>query len=229
MSRPRGRPRQFDYTTALDAALHTFWHRGFTGTSVDHLTAAMRLNRPSLYAAFGSKDAAFAAAMDHYMATVGRDYVQALNGAPTLREGLTAFFAAVIDVATGRRGPTGCAIVCTLPAEAGSSPTVRRQLARALAQVDAAVAARLKTARAAGELSAAADLRAVAQLIAGTMFALAIRARAGAPRRELTRIARTLVAVVTDSTQRTRRAPRPRGESPENDSASARRSLRSLR
>ena len=120
--RPRGRPRQFDYSAALDAALHTFWERGFTGTSLDHLTAAMGLNRPSLYAAFGNKDAVYAAAIAHYVDTVGGTYVAALNGRSTLREGLRAFFAAVIDVATGRHGPTGCALACTLPAEAGASP-----------------------------------------------------------------------------------------------------------
>jgi AcrR family transcriptional regulator len=229
VSRPRGRPRQFDYGTALDAALHTFWQRGFTGTSVDHLTAAMGLNRPSLYAAFGNKDAVYAAAIAHYLETVGREYVQALYEPPTLREGLTAFFAAVIDVATGRRGPTGCALACTLPAEAGSSPVARRQLARAFAEVDAAIAVRLKSARAAGELSADVDLPSLAQLIAGTMFAIAIRARAGAAPRELTRIARSLVDLTTDSTQRTRRTPRPRGGRPGKTSASARRSLRPLR
>lgn len=192
----RGRPRQFDYDAALDAALRTFWQRGFTGTSVDHLTDAMRLNRPSLYAAFGNKDAAYAAAIDRYSSTTGRDYVAALNRPATLRAGLTAFFAAVVDVVTGRHGPTGCPIACTLPAEAGSSPAARRQLARAFTDIDAAVATRLRRARADGELRASADVNALAQLIAGTMFAMSIRGRSGAPRRELTRIARTLIDLV---------------------------------
>ena len=195
--RRRGRPRQFDYDEALAAALQTFWHRGFTGTSVEHLTTAMRLNRPSLYAAFGNKDAAYAAAIDHYVATIGREYVMALHRAAPLRASLTAFFTAVIDVVTGRQGPTGCAIVCTLPAEAGSSPAARRQLARVLADIDAAVIARLRTARAAGELPASTNLPALAQLVAGTMINISIRARSGVSRGELTRIARSLVDLVT--------------------------------
>ncbi|MBX3024176.1 TetR/AcrR family transcriptional regulator [bacterium] len=200
--RRRGRPRQFEYDAALDAALRAFWERGYAGTSIDHLTAAMGLNRPSLYAAFGNKDAVYAAAIAHYVDTVGRAYVAALNRPPALADALTAFFAAVIDVATGRHGPTGCALACTLPAEAGASPVARAQLARAFAQVDRAIAARLETARAAGQLAASADVRALAQLIAGTMFAIAIRARAGASRAELRRVAGALVALLTGAARR---------------------------
>ena len=192
----RGRPRQFDYDEALDAALRTFWQRGFTGTSVDHLTEAMRLNRPSLYAAFGNKDAAYAAAIERYALTVGREFVAALNKPATLRAGLTAFFAAVIDVVTGRHGPTGCVVACTLPAEAGSSTVAREQLAGAFADIDAAVLARLRRARADGELPASADVQVLAQLIVGTMFGISVRGRSGASRRELTRIARAQVDLV---------------------------------
>lgn len=194
--RRRGRPRQFDYDQALDAALHTFWQRGFGGTSLDQLTAAMRLNRPSLYAAYGNKDATFAAALDRYLTTVGGAYLAALARPAGLRDALTAFFEAIIAVVVGAHGPTGCAIVCTLPAEAGASPAARRRLARAVADIDAAVTARLRQARAAGELAAGADPRILAQLVTGTMFALAIRARAGAPRAELRRIARALVTLI---------------------------------
>lgn len=200
--RRRGRPRQFEYGAALDAALRAFWERGFAGTSIDHLTAAMGLNRPSLYAAFGNKDAVYAAAIAHYVDTVGRAYVAALHRPPALRDALTAFFTAVIDVATGRHGPTGCALACTLPAEAGASPVAREQLARAFAQVDGAIAARLRAARAAGELAASVDLRGLAQLVSGTMFAIAIRARAGASRAELRRIAGALVTLITDAAPR---------------------------
>lgn len=192
----RGRPRQFDYEEVLDAALRTFWRRGFAGTSVDDLTEAMGLNRPSLYAAFGNKDAAYAAAIQRYATTLGRGFVAALNEPATLRAGLTAFYAAVIDVVTGRHGPTGCVVACTLPAEAGRSTAARRQLAGAFADIDAAVLARLRRARADGELPASADLNALAQVIVGTMFGISIRGRSGASRRELTRIARALVDLV---------------------------------
>jgi AcrR family transcriptional regulator len=191
-ARGRGRPRQFDYDQALDAALQTFWQRGFAATSLDHLTAAMRLNRPSVYAAFGNKDAIYTAAIQRYVAIAGRESLKALSR-PRVKDALTAFLAAIIDTATGRYGPNGCAICCTLPAEAGRSEAARRQLAEAIEQLDGALQGRLRAAVGAGELAADCDVRSLAQLFTGIAFSLSIRARAGAPRRELARIAKAMV------------------------------------
>ena len=56
---PLGRPRAFDTDLALDQAMQLFWRKGFLGTSLSDLTEAMGINRPSLYAAFGNKEALF--------------------------------------------------------------------------------------------------------------------------------------------------------------------------
>ena len=61
-----GRPREFDECTALDAAMGVFWKNGYEGTSLTDLTDAMGINRPSLYAAFGSKEGLFRRVMDRY-------------------------------------------------------------------------------------------------------------------------------------------------------------------
>ena len=63
---PAGRPRLFDLELALDRALNVFWRKGYEGTSLADLTDEMGINRPSLYAAFGNKEALFRRAMERY-------------------------------------------------------------------------------------------------------------------------------------------------------------------
>ena len=63
---PIGRPRAFDVDEALDRALEVFWRKGYEGASLPDLTEAMGINRPSLYAAFGNKEALFRKAIDRY-------------------------------------------------------------------------------------------------------------------------------------------------------------------
>ena len=61
-----GRPRAFDMNQALDRALDVFWRKGYEGASLCDLTAAMGINPPSLYAAFGNKEGLFRKALDRY-------------------------------------------------------------------------------------------------------------------------------------------------------------------
>ena len=57
----RGRPRAFDEDAALKKAMEVFWSKGYDAASLSDLTAAMGINPPSLYAAFGNKEALCAA------------------------------------------------------------------------------------------------------------------------------------------------------------------------
>lgn len=192
----RGRPRKFQHAAALDAALTTFWSKGFAGTSLDDLATAMNMNRPSIYAAFGNKDALYAAAVEHYVQTLGRAFLEPLNRGRTLAADLDGFYASVMDVVTGSHGPLGCIVACTLPAEAETSPAARELLASALERIDEAVRRRLARAVEQGELARDTDLRTQAQLVTSGMIALSLRARSGASKRDLKRLARSFVAAV---------------------------------
>ncbi|WP_072804180.1 TetR/AcrR family transcriptional regulator [Rhodococcoides yunnanense] len=66
-----GQGRKFDVDAALDQAMYAFWEHGYEGTSVATLTSAMKINPPSLYSAFGGKEGVFFAAIDRYNATRG--------------------------------------------------------------------------------------------------------------------------------------------------------------
>src|SRR5215212_1579071 len=76
---PMGRPREFDIDQALDRALKVFWRKGYEGASLPALTKAMGINRPSLYAAFGNKEALFRQAIDRYIDGPAAHAREALN------------------------------------------------------------------------------------------------------------------------------------------------------
>lgn len=79
-----GRPRTFDRDTALDQAMEVFWRHGYEGATIAQLTEAMGINPPSLYAAFGSKEALLKAALDRY--TARREaWMEEVLSAPTAR------------------------------------------------------------------------------------------------------------------------------------------------
>jgi AcrR family transcriptional regulator len=75
-TRERGRPRFFDAEAALDRAVEVFWRQGYEGASLSDLTAAMGINRPSMYAAFGNKDDLFRRAVARY-AEINMAYARA--------------------------------------------------------------------------------------------------------------------------------------------------------
>src|SRR5688572_28944553 len=103
----KGRPREFCLDEALAAALRVFWSKGYEGTSLSDLTEAMGITRPSLYAAFGNKEALFRKALDLYQ----RDklaYVGKALAEPTARKVAEAMLRGAVDNMTGHGEPHGC-------------------------------------------------------------------------------------------------------------------------
>ena len=148
------------------------------------------MNRPSLYGAFGDKQAMYLAALDRY----GRDAEAQLGGllaaVPDVRAAIAALLHAGVDFySAGDSGPRGCLAVCTAAAEAVTTPVMRDGLAAVLAILDGVIATRLAQGVADGQLPPDVDVAATAMLIAGTLHSIAIRARAGGPRAELLRLA----------------------------------------
>src|SRR5437870_13127396 len=109
-TRTVGRPRSFDADEALDRALRVFWRKGYGGTSLPDLTKAMRINRPSLYAAFGNKEALFRQVVDRYESGPAR-YAREALALPTAREVVGRLLEGAVDLQTDRQNPGGCLMV----------------------------------------------------------------------------------------------------------------------
>lgn len=189
-TRTRGRPRSFDPDQALGRATERFRTHGFAGTSLDELSEATGLARPSLAAAFGDKRALYIAAIDRLTARVERQLLRLGELGLPPRELVERLLIGAIDLyLTGTDGPEGCLIINTAATQAASDPQVREKVAAFLAVEDARIA----------ELLAAAGSpapQAQGRLVASVLHSLSVRARGGAPREELVRIANDCVDLI---------------------------------
>ncbi|HWM41680.1 MAG TPA: TetR/AcrR family transcriptional regulator [Burkholderiales bacterium] len=182
----RGRPRSFDRERALERAMKVFWRQGYEATSLSDLTAAMGVNPPSLYGAFGDKEKLFLEAVERYRAGVGsRDAT--LAEAPTAR--------AAIEAALQRtaRGLSGDGVGCMLVTSAVncSVPRVKKALALHRAAVEAGMRKRIERGIRDGELPADTDAGGLAKFYETVTQGMSSQAMDGATRRSLLAVVAT--------------------------------------
>ena len=192
----RGRPREYDPTAALAAALGEFRRRGYAGASLDHLSKATGMGRPSLYAAFGDKLGIYRQAVRQYADQSAERRRRALFEAPSLRQGLDDYFGAIVDAYLAPDGePLGCPVLSVISGEAAADPEIAAELADAVARTDSRFQQRVAAAAEAGEIAPDVDVAGVAATLAALQHSLALRARAGTRRPQLLAIARAHVAL----------------------------------
>src|SRR6516164_6356596 len=148
-----GRPREFDVDQALDRALKVFWRKGYEGSTLPDLTKAMRINRPSLYAAFGSKEELFRKALDRY-AEGPAGYIREALNEPTARAVAERLLHGTIDMVTDRRHPRGCLIVQGALACGEAADSIRKELVSRRLASEAAIRERFERAVSEGDLRA---------------------------------------------------------------------------
>lgn len=193
----RGRPRDYHPETALRRAAEAFWGAGYSGTSLDAITAATGMSRPSLSAAFGDKHAIFLQALTDYWEVKFAALREAFAAGRTLDKTLMGVYEAALSIYfSGEGHARGCFVLGTALTEAFSDPEVQGIVAAGFRRLDADFEARLRAARDAGELDAEADIEALAVLAVATMQTIAIRARTGTSRKDLRRLARKAVDVI---------------------------------
>lgn len=184
----RGRPRNVTPDAALESALHVFWQKGYEGTSLPDLTAATGMQRPSLYATFGNKEALYLRVLDHYV-----DRHMAFSRDALLLPDARAVVAALLDgyarLVTTPGYPRGCfavngALACSDDASGVQKELVARRRARL-----AALTRRFERAAAAGELQPDTAPAELARSIMALGQGMAVQAAAGASRAELLRLA----------------------------------------
>lgn len=182
--RGRGRPRAFDEDGALDRAIHVFWEQGYEGASMSDLTAAMGINKPSLYAVFGSKEELFRRALARYRETYVA-YAAATLDQPTAYAVIENYLRAAVDALTSGGHPPGCLSIQGGLACSQANSGISGLLADYRAAAENALAERLDRAAKDGDLKPGTDTAALARFVATLGQGLAVHAAAGASREEL--------------------------------------------
>lgn len=187
--RQRGRPRSFDSDAALDQAMLLFWERGYEGTSLADLTAAMGISPPSLYAAFGDKESLFLACVERYGRSAGRHAGAALSAGLGARETLEKILLDSAEEFGSPCHPKGCLVVSSALRSARSNEAVREALSNLRAQNAAAIQACLERGQREGQVAADADCASLALFFASVVQGMSVSAQDGATLEELRRTA----------------------------------------
>ena len=183
--KPRGRPRSFDETEALERAIQVYWSKGYDGVTIDDLVAGMGVGRPSLYSVFGDKRALFLRVLKAYAEKKGARAAKALLSPQTLRELLARFLKHAVESATEKGSARGCLLVCVAPLV--DDAEVRQFLQNAAAGAAALVEGRFRDAISAGEIPSDFPVAVRASQLIDFARALTMRAQIGTPRKTLLR------------------------------------------
>jgi AcrR family transcriptional regulator len=186
----RGRPRGFDREEALRRAMEVFWEHGYEGTSVSELGAAMGINAPSLYAAFGCKEALFREAVARYEECQGIE----LPSTGPIRDVMLGLLRNAAIAYTDPDTPKGCLVVLAATTYTPKSEGIRDHLVERRRAAAEGVRARLDRAVADGELAPGSNTELLASYLTTVMNGMSVQARDGAGRDRLLAIADAAMA-----------------------------------
>jgi AcrR family transcriptional regulator len=125
-----GRKKLFDENTALNAAMDVFWQKGYVGASLADLTQRMGINKPSMYSAFGNKEALFVKATQCYIDTKVKPLIGLLfEENVTLKQRLKNYMMSIVSVQCDTKNVKGCYLtLCQSELVSGDIPEQAEQL-----------------------------------------------------------------------------------------------------
>jgi len=190
----RGRPREFDVDEALAAALRVFWTKGYEAASLTDLTEAMGISRPSLYAAFGNKEALFRKALDLYerekLAYVG----EALK-APTSRQVAERLLRGALEMQTSDCEPRGCMRVISSLACGPEADSIRADLMERRQSSQRALCDRMQRAKDEGDLPDGTDVEGLCAYLGAILQGMSVQSGSGATKAQLQSVVETSLAM----------------------------------
>lgn len=167
-----GRSATYDRDKVLKAAMDLFWARGYHMTSLKDLERVLDMRPGSIYAAFGSKEALFRAALDRYAAAGRSALNEALAQSASPIAGLAAHVRMFGAITRGALPSRACMLVKTLLETPDDEPELRRSVEELMRQTETAFAEAFRAAQATGEIAPDADPEQLAARLQAAIFGL---------------------------------------------------------
>jgi TetR/AcrR family transcriptional repressor of nem operon len=190
------RTREFDTDQAVAQAMELFWERGFEATSLQDLVDGLGVGRGSLYAAFGSKEGLYQAALERYRQQCVGPMLAALSVDTDIRGALRGLLTVLVSDAVADERRRGCMVVNAATERIPHDPQTTQAVREVLKGNEDALAAALSAARERGELAASLDTDAVAAFLATYLTGLRVAAKANPDEAALTRTVEVALSVL---------------------------------
>ncbi|MBV8738084.1 MAG: TetR/AcrR family transcriptional regulator [Alphaproteobacteria bacterium] len=195
------RPREFDETTVLEAAMNCFWAQGFEQTSVRDLAERMGITGASLYNAFGDKRSLYRRAFVYYLAQTVRDRVVRLEKLPPLTA-IRTFFEEIIDRSVDDEQRRGCMLVNTALELAPYDAEFQKLVAEEFSFIEAFFRRCVEAGQKDGTIAAACPATGLARLLLSVLIGVRILARTRPQRAVLEGAASSVLALLGTGEQR---------------------------
>jgi TetR/AcrR family transcriptional repressor of nem operon len=190
------RPREFDETAALEAAIACFWSRGYEATSVRDLAENMGLSAPSLYNAYGDKHALFVQALEHYLDHSMRERIERLENSLSPKQAISEFIGEIIDHSVNDRERRGCFLVNSALEVAPHDKKLGGLIADRLAELEAFFGRSIRKAQAEGSVPRKLVAKDLARLLLSLVLGIRVLARVRPERALLQSLARPALALL---------------------------------
>lgn len=193
------RPREFDETAVLEAAIQCFWERGYEATSTRDLATKMGITGASLYNAFGDKRSLYRRALDHYVDQSFRDRIARFEGHFAPREAIGAFFDEIVKRSLSDKQRKGCMLVNSALEVAPHDPEFQRVVNVVLKQVEAFFLRCVVAGQRDGTIANSQSAKDLARLLLSTLIGIRVLARTRPERALLEGLIRPIITLLDNS------------------------------
>jgi TetR/AcrR family transcriptional regulator, transcriptional repressor for nem operon len=190
------RPREFSEMAALQSAIDCFWQRGYKATTMRDLAASMGLTAPSLYNAFGDKQALFARALERYLDCTTRDRLRRYETSLPPKKAIHYFFAEIVDHSINDRQRKGCFLVNSALEVAPHQSELGAVIAKKFGEIEAFFKRCIRAAQADGTAPSNVDANDMARLLLGVLLGIRVLARSIPSRSLLEGVMRPALALL---------------------------------